>query len=50
MIYDLTTHADEEEMEALLVQIDFEKAFHSIEWPFSYKILQLWEGIHSVKW
>ena len=40
IIYDLLTHAKENEIEAFLAQIDFEKAFDSIEWPFLIKCLK----------
>ena len=40
IIYDLLNHAKEHEIDAFLAQIDFEKAFDSIEWPFLMKCLQ----------
>ena len=41
IIFDTITHADENDLEAYIAQIDFEKAFDSIEWPFLMKTLKL---------
>ena len=40
IIFDIMKYAEEEELEAYLAQIDFEKAFDSIEWPFLLKVLE----------
>ena len=33
-------YRETEDIEALLAQIDFEKSFDSIEWPFLFKTLE----------
>ena len=40
IIFDIMKYAEEEDIEAYLAQIDFEKAFDSIEWPFLLKVLE----------
>ena len=40
IIFDIMKYAEEEDLEAYLAQIDFEKAFDSIEWPFLLKVLE----------
>jgi len=39
-IFDLMLHADLNQIEAYIAQIDFEKAFDSIEWPFLLETLK----------
>ena len=34
ILYDILQYADIEQKEAYITQIDFEKAFDSVEWPF----------------
>ena len=51
IIYDLLVHADENDIEAYLTQIDFEKAFDSVEWPFLVKCLKTFGfGDSFIKW
>ena len=40
LICDLIDKCDEAEIPGLLILLDFEKAFDSIEWPFICKSLQ----------
>ena len=40
IIFDLLKYSDLNDIEAFLVQVDFEKAFDSIEWPFLFKCLE----------
>ena len=43
--------ADQEELDAYIAQIDFEKAFDSIEWPFLLKTLKEFNfGENFIKW
>ena len=39
-IFDLMRFAENEECDAFIAQIDFEKAFNSIEWPFLLQVLK----------
>ena len=51
IIFDLLTHCEEEKIEAYIAQIDFEKAFDSIEWPFLFKTLEMFNfGDNFIKW
>ena len=48
---DLIEIAEEEDMEAFLMFIDFEKAYDHIEWPFLYKTLELFGFDENlIKW
>ena len=49
--YDLLIHFDENDIEAYLTQINFEKAFDSEEWPILMKCLKT-SGFedHFLKW
>ena len=50
-LFDLINHAKFEQLEAYIAQIDFEKAFDSIEWPFLLKTMKLFNfGDDFIKW
>ena len=50
-IFDILNLTKLKDIEAYIVQIDFEKAFHSIEWPFLIKTLEKFNfGEKFVKW
>ena len=40
LIYDLIFHLNENDIQGLLVSIDFEKAFDSVNWDYMHKVLQ----------
>ena len=45
------SYTNENDIDAILAQIDFEKAFDSIEWPFLYKTLKSFNfGDHFISW
>ena len=51
ILSDLIKFAEIEDIEAYIAQIDFEKAFDSIEWPFLLKTLESFNfGPHFVRW
>ena len=51
IIQDILLHADLEQLDAYITQIDFEKAFDSIEWPFLLKTLKDFNfGENFTKW
>ena len=51
IIFDLLKHSELNDIEAFLVQVDFEKAFDSIEWPFLFKCLESFNfGQNFCKW
>ena len=51
IIFDLLKYCDINEIEAFLIQVDFEKAFDSIEWPFLFKCLESFNfGENFCKW
>ena len=51
LIYDLLKKVDEEDIPGLLVLLDFEKAFDSLEWNFICETLKfLGFGDTIVKW
>jgi len=41
LVYDLLHHTETNEINGMLVLIDFEKAFDSISWNFLYKVMEL---------
>ena len=50
-IFDILSYTDENEIEAILAQIDFEKAFDSIEWPFLLETLKSFNfGNEFITW
>ena len=51
IIYDILMYSEENDIEAFLAQIDFEKAFDSIEWPFLFKCLKAFNfGENFIHW
>ena len=51
IIYDILMYSEENDIEAFLAQIDFEKAFDSIEWPFLFKCLKAFNfGENFIRW
>ena len=40
LVYDIMHYAESNNINGLLVLIDFEKAFDSISWSFMYKVLE----------
>ena len=51
IIQDIMLKADQEELDAYIAQIDFEKAFDLIEWPFLLKTLKEFNfGETFIKW
>ena len=51
LIYDIMNYTEENEIDGLLMLIDFEKAFDSISWKFMYNVLE-YMGFTSnfIKW
>ncbi len=50
-IQGILDYTDHEEIESLLVAIDFEKAFDYLEWPFIFKVLERFNfGNYIIKW
>ena len=50
-IFDIMTYTDEFDLEAYITQVDFEKAFDSIEWPFLFHTLELFGfGKNFINW
>ena len=51
LLYDLMQKLDEEEGEGLLLLVDFEKAFDSVEWSFIERVLNFFNFRESLrKW
>ena len=51
LIYDIMAHTDTENIDGLLMLIDFEKAFDSISWKFMYNTLEfLGFGENFIHW
>lgn len=51
VIFDLMRFAEQEQCDAFIAQIDFEKAFDSIEWPFLLQVLKSYNfGDNFQKW
>ena len=51
LMFDIMSYTTENELDAILAQIDFEKAFDSIEWPFLYKTLKAYNfGDYYISW
>ena len=50
-LYDIVTYCDLNEIEAYIIQVDFEKAFDSIEWNFLFDTLDAFNfGPYFKKW
>ena len=51
LVYDIMQVSEHENLNGLLMLIDFEKAFDSISWKFLYKVLEFF-GFHNmfIKW
>ena len=43
-ILDIIHHTEVQEIPALLISIDFEKAFDKLEWSFMFKCLEYFES------
>lgn len=51
VIQDLMQYTDNKNLPGMLLFLDFEKAYDSIEWPFLYKALQRFNfGPNYIKW
>ena len=51
LMFDLMSYTNENDIDAILAQIDFEKAFDSIEWSFLYKTLKTFNfGEYFISW
>ena len=51
ILYDLLEYADIEQIEAYITQIDFQKAFDSVEWDFLFKTLETLNfGQNFISW
>ena len=48
-LYDLMAHTEKNNIPALLLLIDFEKAFDSVAWPFIHKVLNFFNFGDSIK-
>ena len=49
--FDIISYTEEKDIEAILPQIDFEKAFDTIEWPFLFQTLKAFNlGDNFIKW
>ena len=50
-MFDLMSYTNKNDIDAILAQIDFEKAFDSIEWSFLYKTLKALNfGDYFISW
>ena len=50
-ILDIIDHTEHSELPGMMIFIDFEKAFDSIEWCFLYKCLEVFNfGPEFIKW
>ena len=47
-IEDIISYANENNIQGLLLQLDFEKAYDSIEWPFLFAALRKFNFPHSL--
>ena len=51
ILYDILQYADIEQIDAYITQIDFEKAFDSVEWPFLFETLKTLNfGDNFISW
>ena len=51
LLYDLMHYLEENDLDGLLLLVDFEKAFDSIEWEFLIKVLKSFNfGPYICKW
>ena len=49
LIYDIMHYAEENDMQALILLVDFEKAFDSLSWKFIHNVLDFFQFGNSVK-
>ena len=51
LMFDIMSYTTENKLDAILSQIDFEKAFDLIEWPFLYNTLKAYNfGDYFISW
>ena len=51
IIFDLMSYTEEIDLDAYIAQIDFEKAFDSVEWPFLFQTLKKFNfGENFINW